>query len=390
MTVAAVHGNLREIHGLVLVVDDNEMNRDVLTQRLTRQGHQVETATNGVEALDAMRTHSFDLVLLDIMMPEIDGYEVLQHIKSDTTNAHIPVIMISALNEMSSVIRCIELGADDYLCKPFDVPLLKARVGACLERKQSHDSELRLTFQLEQSLKRLGELEKRRGDLTNLIVDDLRIPLSSMLADVEELSSPGDFNDHQSVLAARATASGQAMMTMVADLLDIDSFEAGSMEIEHEALNPADLVASAIGRVARISEARHVTLRWEIEDSLPHVYGDRDKLSRALANLLENAIQFSRPSGTVTVESSFERGKPSIIFAVRDTGEGIPQQVLDHIFEKFGRVGTRHDGRVVSTGLGLAFCKMVVEAHEGEISVQSHRGKGSRFQFSVPVFRAAA
>ena len=128
--------------GFVLVVDDNEMNRDVLARHLERQGHGVAVAENGRQALEMVKTHSFDLVLLDILMPEMNGYQVLQRLKSDDTWRDIPVIMISALEDIDSVVRCIEIGAEDYLPKPFDPVLLRARTNASLEKKRLRDQEV--------------------------------------------------------------------------------------------------------------------------------------------------------------------------------------------------------------------------------------------------------
>ena len=134
--------------GFVLVVDDIEENRDVLSRRLKRQGYAVATTENGREALEKLRSGTFDLVLLDIMMPEMDGYEVLQRLKADEALRHIPVIMISALSELDSVVRCIGMGAEDYLPKPFNPTLLKARIGACLEKKRARDREQELSAAL--------------------------------------------------------------------------------------------------------------------------------------------------------------------------------------------------------------------------------------------------
>lgn len=128
--------------GLVLVVDDSATNRDILTRRLQRAGHQSVAVENGRQALEILQTQPFDLVLLDVMMPEMDGYKVLQHIKADPAAQDIPVIMISALDELDSVVRCITLGAADYLLKPFNPVLLNARIGACLEQKQLRDQEV--------------------------------------------------------------------------------------------------------------------------------------------------------------------------------------------------------------------------------------------------------
>jgi putative two-component system response regulator len=135
----------------VLVVDDNEMNRDMLSRRLERQGYRVEVATDGARAIEMVERGSYDLVLLDIMMPEMNGYQVLERLKSKPDSRHIPVIMISALEEMESVVRCIELGAEDYVLKPFNPVLLKARVGASLEKKRLHDQEMRYRAQIEQA-----------------------------------------------------------------------------------------------------------------------------------------------------------------------------------------------------------------------------------------------
>jgi adenylate cyclase len=150
-------------HGLVLVVDDNEMNRDLLSRRLTRQGHTITVAEDGKQALEKMRSQRFDLVLLDIMMPEMNGYQVLEYLKADPDLRHIPVIMISALDDIESVVRCIELGAEDYLFKPFNPTLLKARIGACLEKKRLRDQEQAYLKQLQE------EQEKSERLLLNIL-----------------------------------------------------------------------------------------------------------------------------------------------------------------------------------------------------------------------------
>jgi len=149
--------------GVVLIVDDNEMNRDLLSRRLKRQGHTIVMAENGQAALNILRSQPFDLILLDIMMPEMNGYQVLEHLKQDPDLRHIPVIMISALDDMESVVRCIELGAEDYLFKPFNPTLLKARIGACLEKKQLRDQEQAYLTQLQQ------EQEKSEQLLLNIL-----------------------------------------------------------------------------------------------------------------------------------------------------------------------------------------------------------------------------
>lgn len=142
----------------ILVVDDNDMNRDVLTRRLVKDGYEVESVENGKQALEILQNQLFDIVLLDIMMPEMNGYEVLQRMKEDNALRSIPVIMISAIDELDSVVKCIELGAEDYLTKPFNPVLLHARVTACLEKKHFHDKEVYYQKQLKEYN---SELEER-------------------------------------------------------------------------------------------------------------------------------------------------------------------------------------------------------------------------------------
>lgn len=151
----------------ILVVDDSTTNRDMLARRLERHGHLVAKAGSGCEALEAMRAKAFDLVLLDLMMPEMDGFAVLQHLKNDEALRPIPVIMISALDELDSMARCIEMGAEDYLTKPSNPILLKARIEACLEKKRTRERERCLLQLLQQNSRRLEELENLRDALTH-------------------------------------------------------------------------------------------------------------------------------------------------------------------------------------------------------------------------------
>ena len=146
------------VAGTVLVVDDNELNRDLLSRRLNRQGHSVAVAVNGLQALEMVRANNFDLVLLDVMMPEMDGFQVLEHLKADDSLRHVPVIMLSALDEMESVVRCIEIGAEDFLPRPYSPVLLNARVGACLEKKRLRDQEVFYLQQIEQEKQRADDL----------------------------------------------------------------------------------------------------------------------------------------------------------------------------------------------------------------------------------------
>jgi signal transduction histidine kinase len=368
-----------ETPGLLLVVDDDAANREVLSRRLERQGHEVRTASSGRDAMRILGEAAFDLVLLDIMMPEMDGYEVLGQIKADERLQHIPVIMISALNELQSVVRCIEAGAEDYLTKPFNATLLKARIGASLEKKRGRDRESALFEQLQSNYKRLQQLETQRDDMRNMIVHDLRTPLTALIVGIEMLETDGTLSGTQQEIMAIAAGGGRTLLGMINDLLDVEKMESGSTDLQYDEITPAAIVAGAVAQVAFLAEESRTTVVTDVAADLLPFSGDGKKLSRTLVNLIGNAIKFTG-TGTVTV-SARQDDPHTIRFAVRDTGQGIPAESFGRIFEKFGQL----DSRRVGTGLGLAFCKLAVEAHGGRIAVESTLGKGSTFSFTIPV-----
>ncbi len=372
--------------GMILVVDDVEENRDVLVRRLQRQGHDTAVAAGGSEALSLLAASSFDLVLLDIMMPDMDGYETLRRIKADPVLHVIPVIMITALDEIDSVVRCLEMGAVDYLPKPFNPVLLRARIGSSLREKRAHDRETRLFAELQDSYSSLKELETMRDDLTHMIVHDLRTPLTSVLTGMQTVEALGDLSEIQLEMIGLSIDGGHTLLGMINDLLDIDKMEKGSLQLDYDTVSPDELVHSSLAQVALLARNKTIDLTEHIEDFLPTFSGDGDKLRRTLVNLIGNALKFTPQGGTVDLSVRRSDSEPGmLIFAVRDTGEGIPKEAFARIFEKFGQVESRKAGRRMSTGLGLTFSKMAVEAHGGRIWVESEPGHGSVFSFTIPI-----
>jgi signal transduction histidine kinase len=371
--------------GSLLVVDDNEGNRDVLLRRLESQGYAVSTAENGRQALAMLGPGAFDLVLLDIMMPEMDGYEVLQTLKADEKLKHIPVIMISALSEMESVARCIEMGAEDYLPKPFNATLLKARISASLERKRGHDRETQMFAQLTQNFARLKELETLRDDLTHMIIHDLRTPLTSVISGMQTLELIGELNSGQQQVKNIAVGGGETLLALINDLLDVEKLDSGTMRLDIVLLSIGELIASACRQIASLAESKQLTFVVEIPDDLPAVEGDEIILGRILVNLLGNAIKFSPPGGPVTIEAHCGKGDNFVEIAIHDSGEGIPPEAFERIFEKFGQVESGDGASKAGTGLGLTFCRLAVESHGGQIWVEAVPSQGTTFRFTLPL-----
>lgn len=380
---SAVRASASE-QGYLLIADDNEENREILSRQLERLGHRTATVSGGAEAIALLATESFDLILLDLMMPELDGYQTLQQIKSDPAIANTPVIMVTALDEIESAARCIEMGAADYLTKPFNPTLLRARINASLRTKWARDRENQLTAELQENYEKLLAAEKMRDDLTGMIVHDLRTPLTSVLSGLMTIDSLGTLDSGQQEMLSISIHGAETLLGMINDLLDISKSEDGSLQLEYGSVTAHKLIADAQKQVALLARNRGVTLVEALEPDLPSFTGDDHKLHRALVNILGNAIKFTPTGGSITLGARrTEEGE--LLFSVQDTGEGIPEDAFQRIFDKFGQVENRKAGRKMSTGLGLTFCKMAVEAHGGRIWVESTMGVGSTFLFTVPL-----
>ncbi|MGI9108062.1 MAG: PAS domain-containing sensor histidine kinase [Pyrinomonadaceae bacterium] len=253
------------------------------------------------------------------------------------------------------------------------------------ERRRVRDLELRFTSELQESYRRLQELEKLRDDLTHMIIHDLRTPLSSVMMGIQALEEAGDLNELQRQIMDITLRGGETLLGMISDLLSVEKMESGSMQLDFAVLSAAELVAFAVSQVASLAESKHLMLVQQIAADLPPLRGDENKLRRTLVNLLGNAIKFTPSGGAVTVEAHHSKDGQSVVFSVSDTGEGIPPEAFGRIFEKFGQVASRQGGRIMSTGLGLTFCKLAVEAHDGHIGVESAPGQGSTFRFTIPL-----
>jgi signal transduction histidine kinase len=377
----------------LLVVDDDMQNRVLLSASLQEAGYTVRTAANGEEALLTLHEETFEAVLLDLLMPGIDGFQVLEHMKDEGLLQNIPVIVISAADETESVVRCIELGATDHLSKPFDPVLLHARLGATLENKRFRDRERQLFQRLSENHRKLQELEALRDGLTHMIVHDLRNPLTSLLTGMLTIEDSGELPEDLEETLDISIRGGRALLGMIDDLWDVGGMEDGALLLECRELAPAEVVESAVEQVTNLAQERRLTLVTDLTPDLPAFTGDERKLVRTLVNLTGNAIRLTPFDGTVTVSARLAPAPPpglqsaGILFSVSHTGPPIPGECLERLFDKFSQVENAESGRRVSAGLGLTFCKLAVEAHGGSIWAESLPGQGNTFSFTVPLQR---
>ena len=368
--------NLDVMNGRILIVDDDERNRRLLHDLLEHKGHTVYEAIDGESALNMVREIAPDIVLLDVMMPNIDGFEVCSRLKQAPDTATIPVLMVTALKEQKDRLRGIEAGADDFITKPIDVNEVVLKVRNALRMKRLHDK-------VRQDLDKLRELEQLRDNLTHMIIHDMRSPLTVIMGGLQLAQDGQDASAVTRSLALSMSAT-EKLNGMVTSLLDISRMESGKMPLTMGVHDLATVARDAVEANRSGSGGDQVGV--EVVGDSAAVRFDKDLIHRVFSNLIGNAIKFTQAGSTVEVRV---RSRENVVRAeVKDTGCGIPEEYREKIFEKFAQVLAHQNSARHSTGLGLTFCKLAVEAHGGEIGVNSEVGKGSTFWFEIPTGKA--
>jgi len=370
---------------LILVADDIPANVELLLDQLNSLGYDTITASDGPSAVAAAFEGHPDLCILDVAMPAGDlgvddrsaGFEVCRRIKRDPRTARIPVIFVTALNDTSDRVRGIEAGGDDFLTKPHNRLVLGARVRSLLKLKAATDA-------LEDSLRKLRELEKVRDDLMKMIVHDLKTPLTSVLATLEMLSD-GDFGQvsiPQKAAIGDAETKSEDLLALIDDILEVARIEEANISLSLAPIAPGALLAELVHEWAHRFQQEQATAAVSVADDAPIFTADRNLIKRVFSNLIQNAVTHS--SHPVHLELSARRAGQGVLFTVSDNGPGIPPEYHEVIFRKFGQVEMPRSPRTRSSGLGLTFCKLVVERHGGRIWVKSTEGKGSSFYIELP------
>ena len=371
---------------LILVADDVAANVELLFDQLHILGYRTTAAYDGPSALAAAFEHRPDLCILDVSMPAGDlgvderstGFEVCRRIKRDPRTARIPVIFVTALNDTTDRVKAIEAGGDDFLTTPHNRLVLGARVRSLLRLKAATDA-------LEQSFRKLRELEKVRDDLMKMIVHDLKTPLTSVLGTLEMLGE-GDFGPvSETQRRAIRDCEGKAdeLLALINDLLEIARLEEASLPLDLTPVAPRALVDEMMHEWAMRFEQEGARVTVEVAADAPRIEADAQLLKRVLANLLQNALTHS--GHAVELRIGVRREETGALFTVADNGPGIPPEYHELIFRKFEKAKNPNTPRVRSSGLGLAFCRLVAEAHGGKIWVASSEGHGSAFHLLLPL-----
>lgn len=366
----------------IMIVDDTPANLQVLADMLRARHYSVRPVPSGRLALQAAALNPPDLVLLDIMMPEMDGYEVCRQLKSDPRTKEIPVIFISALGETLDKVQAFSMGGVDFITKPFQLDEVEARVRTHLTLREQQR-------ELERKNAELTELDKLKNQLLGIAAHDLRSPISVIKIYAElmrESQLPVDerFRKYVEVIHTKC----EFMLKMIGQVLDLSRIESGRLDLKPVAGDYAAFARERVEFFAELGRSRQVTVSLTVEEGLPPVAFDPDRVEQVLGNLLSNGLKFSPAGGRLEVAISRSAGE--VATRVTDQGPGIAVEEQRLLFQPFRKGSEQPVQGEKGTGLGLAIARRIVEGHGGAIRVESAPGRGASFVFTLPLAVGAA
>jgi len=364
--------NTTENSPRVLIVDDEASNIAIL-ERLFRAEYRTTSALSGAEALERLGQETFDLVLLDIMMPEVSGLDVLQSIRSTACTVELPVILISARMDENDIVQGLSIGANDYIIKPFRLAELRARAKTQITLKQLQDerkdtiSELRTAHELKDRFFRIASHDLK-GPISNL-----RLVHYLIRQRVEE--------DEKSMeMLGTADANLTTMQKVINEFLDMAALQSGKIDVRLESVEVEPLVSDLLKQYHLNALKKQITVDCSRVSGT--IYGDAGRFSQALGNLYNNALKYSPSGGAITLWTETRDAKVRV--CVGDRGPGIPADERNNLFTQFGKLSTRPTDGESSTGLGLWIAKHLTTLQGGEIGVDTPETGGSIFWIEMP------
>lgn len=362
----------------ILVVEDSEPIRELLTVILQRM-YDVETATNGREALDILETDEFDLMLLDIMMPLVNGYDVLRELRTrENGQMRMPVILISAMGTPENVVEGFDLGANDYITKPIEPATLLARVKTQIKIK-------RLTDDREEYIAQLERNEVMQKQLTHMASHDLKAPLSNLQMAADLLQQDLNGNERIQPILDTIEMSVDVMGALVTDFLDVVRIQTRNMNLKLEPLALRDVVLDVLTQYEIAAQVKDIEVHFDQLEGV--ILADHARLVQVISNLVSNAIKYSPRGKHVTLKTSQKEG--FVCLYVVDQGAGVPEKERELLFSEFGKTSTRPTEGETSTGLGLWIVKHLMLLMRGDVGAFFPDEGGSTFWIQVPAYDEA-
>lgn len=369
---------------LILIVDDIPKNLQVLGSILNLESYQIAFASSGMQALTVLETTKPDLVLLDIMMPEMDGFEVCTYIKSNPDLKDIPVIFITGKAEQEDIVTGLKLGAVDYITKPFNTPELLTRVKTHIELKRSKDDIRKYAVELEQARDELTLLNASKDKFFSIVAHDLRSPFSGFLGLTQLLLE--DYNrlkpDDMQQIASSMNKAAIKLYSFLENLLQWSKSQMGHISLNSTKLELNDIFNRIQFILSDTIADKNITITNNIPKDL-FVSADNNTLDTAIRNLVTNAIKFTPQQGTIDF-NLLDVTPDMVLFEISDSGVGIPPDSLSKLFRIDSKVITIGTANERGSGLGLLLVKEFIEKNNGTIALESKINFGTKAKISLP------
>ena len=362
----------------ILIVDDEPLNLSVLEAYLHGEGCSITKASSGADALRSAAEIPPDLVLLDVMMPGMDGLEVCRRLKGDDITRFVPVVIITSLDQKDDKIEAIRAGADDFITKPVDKAELLARARSLLKIKSLHD-------QLEKKYQEVLELQALKDSMMRMLVHDFRNPLTGLTGYLFLMGLHAEKGAYGEIgpLIEKSQFLSTRMSALVGDIMDIARLEDNKLPLHPEILCLRDIIADNRKDFEHLIEERKITMVIDESPESVCVKADKALLHRTIGNILANALRYSPDNGSIRFTIGSDGG--TALLSISDEGPGIPHSALHKVFDKFFQVEMKAANARSGAGLGLAFCDLVVKAHGGRITAENNPDKGCRFTIALPM-----
>ncbi len=362
--------------GKVLLVDDERTTREILTRALKARGIAVDTATDGKEALDRLQTEPFDLLVTDLIMPNMRGIELIE--KAREVMPNLTAIIITAHGTLETAIQALQQGAYDYIMKPFRPEQILPVIERGLEQARLKQKNVELV----EITRKLQEVEQMKSDLLDTITHEFSTPISIIKAYVDmfidghyDPSNPRHLEGMKSIRSAVVR-----LERLVMNLLTLSMYKGKNLELRKEKILIQDIISNALSQLHDDISKKNINVILNVEPELPTLEADPAKLSIAVLNLLDNAVKFNKANGIIRISVSHLKSR-SVGVAISDTGIGIPDDKMQEIYSPFTQVDMSSTREHQGTGLGLAVARAIIESHGGKITLKSKMGKGSTFIF---------
>ena len=358
----------------VLIAEDEDGLRTTIAAWLGDEGFVVEQASNGLDAIKLVQSQDFDIALLDIRMPGVNGLEVLRFIKKNS--AVTDIVMMTAMSDISMAVEAMKLGAKEYLSKPIDLDQLVPQLRSLVRKRDAEE--------------RIRQLQ---AEHTARLLYDLHNPISGLRQSIGYLMKgmAGTVSEHQKELLGYMTGSIDRVISLLNDMMDLTKLEAGRVRLNRGISNIADLVQEVAQEFRVPLQSNKVALDLEPEAGLPAIEFDRQKIQQVLQNILSTAVRVTPAQGAVVIHVRkiamvMEEGQQPaeyVMVSIFNSGPGIPPEELAKLFDRYKVVSG--EGKEQRTNLGLIICQRIIEAHNGKIWAESDPGKGATFYFALPI-----